>query len=452
MVPHAISPARLAALTAREERAFEALHSRSRALHDRAHRSLLNGVPMNWMEKWPGPFSVFMDRAAGARLWDVDGNEYVDFCLGDTGAMAGHAPTPIVDSVSERMRTGTTAILPTPDSVWVGEELSRRFGLPIWQVAMSATDANRFALRLARQITGRPKVLVFNWCYHGTVDETLAVLDGSRIVRRPGLIGPTQDPSETTRVVEFNDVKALESALAQRDVACVLTEPALTNIGIIPPEAGFHEALRELTKATETLLVIDETHTLCAGPGGMTKAGGLSPDMLVVGKSIGGGVPVAVFGMTEQVAAAAADAVKEPGLNISGVGGTLSGYALGVAAIRATLSSRLTETDYARMIPLASRWASGVQGTIDRAGLDWSVTQLGARAEYWLCPRPRTAAEAAAATDEDLEAFLHLHALNRGVLLTPFHNMVLMSPATSADDVDRHVDIFSEAVEELMTT
>lgn len=452
MVPQAISPARIAVLTAREERAFETTHRRSRALHDRAQRSLLNGVPMNWMEKWPGPFRVFMDRAQGARLWDVDGNEYVDFCLGDTGAMAGHAPAPVVDAVSERMRTGTTAILPTPDAVWVGEELSRRFGLPIWQVAMSATDANRFALRLARQITGRPKVLVFNWCYHGTVDETLAVLDGSRIVRRPGLIGPTQDPGETTRVVEFNDVKTLESALAQRDVACVLTEPALTNIGIIPPEPGFHEALRELTSATETLLVIDETHTLCAGPGGMTKVSGLSPDMLVVGKSIGGGVPVAVFGMTEEVAASAAEAVKEPGLNISGVGGTLSGNALCVAAIRATLSSRLTETDFARMIPLASRWASGVQRTIDRAGLDWSVTQLGARAEYWLCPRPRTAAEAAAATDEDLEAFLHLHALNRGILLTPFHNMVLMCPATSAEDVDRHVDVFSEAVEELMMT
>ena len=452
MVPRAVSAARIAVLTAREERAFEATHRRSRALYDRAHRSLLNGVPMNWMEKWPGPFPVFMDRAQGARLWDVDGNEYVDFCLGDTGAMVGHAPAPTVDAVSERMRTGTTAILPTPDAVWVGEELSRRFGLPIWQVAMSATDANRFALRLARQITGRPKVLVFNWCYHGTVDETLAVLDGSQIVRRPGLIGPTQHPSETTRVVEFNDVEALESALAQRDVACVLTEPALTNIGIIPPEPGFHDALRQLTKATGTLLVIDETHTLCAGPGGMTKAGGLSPDMLVVGKSIGGGIPVAVIGMTAEVAAAAAEAVKEPGLNISGVGGTLSGNALCVASIRATLSSRLTETDFARMIPLASRWASGVQATIDSAGLDWSVTQLGARAEYWLCPRPRTAAEAAAATDEDLEAFLHLHALNRGILLTPFHNMVLMSPATSAEDVDRHVDVFSGAVEELMMT
>jgi glutamate-1-semialdehyde 2,1-aminomutase len=449
MTARTIDRARVAALMAREEARYTQAHQGSRELHARGARSLLNGVPMNWMEKWPGPFPLFMSRATGARLWDVDRNEYVDFCLGDTGAMAGHAPTATAEAVAAQMRQGATTILPTADAVWVGEELTHRFGLPIWQIAMSATDANRFALRLAREVTGRPKVLVFNWCYHGTVEETLAVLVNGQVVRRPGVIGSVQDPAETTRVVEFNDVNALQDALSHRDVACVLTEPALTNIGIIPPEPGFHAALRDLTRSSGTLLVIDETHTLCAGPGGMTKAAGLSPDLLVAGKSIGGGVPVAVFGMTKAVANSVAEAVKEPGLNISGIGGTLSGNALAVAAIRATLESRLTEADFARMIPLARRWVLGVQATIDSAGLDWSVSQLGARAEYWLCPRPKTAAEAAAAADDEVESLLHLYALNRGVLLTPFHNMALMSPATSAEDVDRHTEVFSDAVNEL---
>ena len=449
MAVRTIDRSRVTALIAREEALYTQTHPGSRELHLRAARSLLNGVPMNWMEKWPGPFPVFMSHAIGARLWDVDGNEYVDFCLGDTGAMVGHAPAATAEAVGDRMRRGATAILPTADAAWVGEELTNRFGLPIWQVAMSATDANRFALRLAREITGRRKVLVFNWCYHGTVEETLAVLVNGQVVRRPGVIGPVQDPADTTRVVEFNDVNALKDALSHHDVACVLAEPALTNIGIIPPEPGFHAALRDLTRSSGALLVIDETHTLCAGPGGMTKAAGLSPDMLVVGKSIGGGVPVAVFGMTNAVASSVAEAVKEPGLNISGIGGTLSGNALAVAAVRATLESALTDADFARMIPLAGRWALGVQATIESAGLDWSVSQLGARAEYWLCPRPKTAAEAAAAADEEVDSLLHLYALNRGVLLTPFHNMALMCPATSADDVDRHTEVFAEAVKEL---
>jgi glutamate-1-semialdehyde 2,1-aminomutase len=449
MTARTIDCARVAALMAREEARYSQSHQGSRELHARGRRSLLNGVPMNWMEKWPGPFPLFMSRATGARLWDVDGNEYVDFCLGDTGAMAGHASAATAEAVTAQMRQGATAILPTADAVWVGEELTQRFGLPIWQIAMSATDANRFALRLAREVTGRPKVLVFNWCYHGTVEETLAVLVNGQVVRRPGVIGPVQNPAETTRVVEFNDVNALQDALSHRDVACVLTEPALTNIGIIPPEPGFHAQLRDLTRSSGSLLVIDETHTLCAGPGGMTKAAGLIPDVLVVGKSIGGGVPAAVFGMTNAVANSVAEAVKEPGLNISGIGGTLSGNALAVAAIRATLESGLTEADFAQMIPLARRWALGVQATIDSAGLDWSVSQLGARAEYWLCPRPKTAAEAAAAADDEVESLLHLYALNRGILLTPFHNMALMCPATTAEDVDRHSEVFAEAVNEL---
>ena len=440
----------LSELLSSEEARFTESHPRSQALAAGAAKSFLNGVPMSWMTHWVTPFPLFMERAQGARLWDVDGNEYIDFCLGDTGAMAGHAPTATVEALARRAATGITAMLPTEDSLAVGEELTARFGLPFWQVVMTATDANRYALRLARHITGRPKVLVFNWCYHGTVDETLAVLDAQGTVcRRPGVVGPTQPAADTTRVVEFNDLNGLERELAHGDVACVITEPALTNIGIILPDPGFHEAVRELTRAAGSLLLIDETHTMCAGPGGMTAELGLEPDLLVVGKSIGGGMPVAVYGMTEAVARAASAAVEEPDLNISGIGGTLSGNALAVAAVRATLSNTLRAEDYARMLPLAERWAAGVREVIDEVGVDWSVTRLGCRAEYWPRSHPRTGAEAAAASDDEGTSYMHLHALNRNVLLTPFHNMALMCPQTTAEDVDRHTTVFREALHTL---
>jgi glutamate-1-semialdehyde 2,1-aminomutase len=361
--------------------------------------------------------------------------------------MAGHSPPGTAEAISRRAATGITAILPTEDAVVVGDELTRRFGLPKWQIVMTATDANRYALRLARHVTRRPKVLVFNWCYHGTVDETLAVLDSGRVTRRPGVVGPTQPAGETTRVVEFNDVDALERELAHGDVACVIAEPALTNIGIILPDPGFHDALRELTRASGTLLLIDETHTICAGPGGMTAELGLEPDMLVIGKAIGGGMPAAAYGMTEAVAGVAGEAVEEPELNISGIGGTLSGNALAVAAIRATLSHTLRAEEFERMIPLAERWEAGVRHAIDECGLEWSVTRLGCRAEYWPASGDRTAAEAAAMADDEATSYLHLHALNRNVLLTPFHNMALMCPDTTADDVDRHTSVFREALD-----
>jgi len=439
--------ARLSELLEAEEERYRASHPRSLTLAGQAAKSLLNGVPMSWMTHWATPFPLFMQRAKGARLWDVDGNEYIDFCLGDTGAMAGHSPPAAAEAISRRAAMGITAILPTEDAVVVGEELTRRFGLPMWQIVMTATDANRFALRLARHVTGRPKVLVFNWCYHGTVDETLAVLDSDRrVARRPGVVGPTQPAGETTRVVEFNDVDALERELAHGDVACVIAEPALTNIGIILPDPGFHEALRALTRAAGTLLLIDETHTICAGPGGMTAELGLEPDMLVVGKAIGGGMPAAAYGMTEAVARVAAEAVEEPELNISGIGGTLSGNALAVAAVRATLSRTLRVEDFERMIPLAERWEAGVRAAIEECGLQWSVTRLGCRAEYWPASGDRTAAEAAAMSDDEATSYLHLHALNRNVLLTPFHNMALMCPDTTPDDVDRHTSVFREAL------
>ena len=442
----------LAALHAREETRFAATHPRSAALADAARTSLLGGVPMNWMARWPGRFPVFAAGAAGSHITDVDGNTYVDLCLGDTGAMTGHSPVPSVAAIERRARSGISMMLPTEDAAWVGGEMTRRFGLARWQFATSATDANRFALRIARALTGRPKVLVFNWCYHGTVDETLVTLRPDGTLRpRDGHIGPPVDPALTTRVVEFNDLDALERALAAQDVACVLAEPAMTNIGIIHPDPGFHDALRDLTRRTGTLLVIDETHTICTGPGGYTAAYGLEPDLLTIGKPLAGGIPAAAFGLSEAVASWILDAATGDDCDVSGIGGTLAGNALTLAAMRATLGEVLTDDAFAHMIPLAERWADGVQGVIDAHGLPWSVTRLGARAEYWFLPeRPRDGGSAAAGVDHALDAYMHLHAINRGILLTPFHNMALMAPSTTEADVDRHTEVFAEAVAELV--
>jgi glutamate-1-semialdehyde 2,1-aminomutase len=443
---------RLAELTRREAEAFAAARPRSRALAERARGSLLGGVPMTWMMRWAGPFPVFLAEAQGARVVDVDGHEYVDLCLGDTGAMAGHAPAPVVRAVAERAATGSTAMLPTEDAIRSGEELARRFGLPLWQFTLSATDANRFALRLARDVTARSKLLVFNGCYHGTVDETFATLrpDGTVGVR-PGNVGPPVDPALTTKVVELNDIAALEAALASGDVACVLAEPALTNIGIVLPEPGFHDALRELTRRTGTLLVLDETHTFSAGPGGYTAAHGLEPDIVTIGKAIGGGVPVGAFGITDELGRRAFAQEDADWEDVGGVGGTLAGNALSLAATRATLEEVLTEEAFAHMTALGERLAAGIAEAIAAAGLPWHVQRIGARAEYrFAATPPRNGAESAAAGDGELERFLHLYALNRGVLITPFHNMVLVCPATTAADVDRHGEVFAAALGELL--
>lgn len=437
---------RLASLRAREEDRFADLHPRSAALAEEARGPLLAGVPMPWMTRWPGRFPVFVESASGARVLDVDGVEYVDLCLGDTGAMTGHAPPQVTAAIADRAGRGITTMLPSADAAWVGAELARRFGLPSWQLAMSATDANRFVLRFARHLTGRPRVAVMDWCYHGTVDETLAVLEGDRVVPRPGSLGPQVDVAQTTAVVPFNDLDALDRRLAAGDVACLLMEPALTNIGIVLPEPGYLEGVREVTRRHGVLLVIDETHTLCAGPGGATAAWGLEPDLLVVGKPIGGGIPCAAYGMTAEIADRLSAPMLGHDIDVAGVGGTLTGNALALAAIRATLSTCLREQDFALAVPLAERFADGVAGVIADAGLPWHVQRLGCRAEYWFCPPPRDGAAAAAAVDEELEGFLHLWCLNRGVLLTPFHNMALFCPAHTPADVDRHTDVFAGAV------
>lgn len=442
-----IDRGRLGALLGEELARFEGENPGSRALFERAKRSLLAGVPMNWMTRWAGGFPLFVESASGAHFKDVDGHLYLDLCLGDTGAMTGHAPAASVEAIAAQARRGITFMLPTADALWVGEEMARRFGLPYWQFCLTATDANRFAIRHARQITGRPLILVYSGCYHGTVDETFIRLDDGVPRARQGNAGPPVDPALTTRVVEWNDVAGLERALAPRDVACVLAEPAMTNIGIIHPEPGYHAALREITRRTGTLLILDETHTLCAGPGGYTRAHGLEPDILTMGKPLAGGVPAAAYGFSAPVAdrVQATFGVEES--DTSGIGGTLAGNALSLAAMRATLEHVLTEAAYARTIPLARRWTEGVASAIHELDLPWNVTQLGCRAEYWFRREPaRNGAEAWAAMDPDLDRYMHLAALNRGILLTPFHNMALIAPDVTESDVDLHTRVFRESV------
>ncbi len=438
---------RLRALIAREQARFEAEHPISRQLYEQARVHLLDGVPMNWMVEWAGTFPLFVRKAAGAWLTDVDGHRYLDLCLGDTGAMTGHVPPVAVEAIVEQVRRGITFMLPTEDAVWVGAELARRFGLPYWQTTLTATDANRFAIRLARYVTGRSRVLVFNGCYHGTVDEAFISLHDGQPVSRPGNAGPPVDPTVTTKVVEFNDPAALQAALAPGDVACVLAEPALTNIGIVLPEPGYHEALREITRRSGTLLIIDETHTISAGPGGCTQADGLQPDILTLGKPIASGVPAGVYGLSAAVAEQIAAALeREHGL-IHGIGGTLAGNALSLAAMRATLQHVLTEAAFARTIPLAVRYTRGVESVIAEFDLPWQITRLGCRAEYWFCPTPpRNGSEALAAQDDELVRYMHLAQLNRGVLLTPFHNMALIAPQVSEADVDLHTQVFRDVV------
>ncbi len=448
-----IDPARVAALTEREDEAFARRHPRCRALHERALASMPGGVPMSWMVKWAGPFPLSVARATGSRFHCADELEFVDLCLGDTGAMTGHSPPAAVAAVAEQLTRGITFMLPTADAPVVAEELAARFGLPQWQFTLSATDANRHVIRYARHLTGRPRVLVADACYHGSVDETFATLDGyGHVVARRGNIGPPVPPAATTSVVQFNDVAALERELATGEVACVLMEPAMTNVGIVLPEPGYHDALRSLTERYGTVLVLDETHTLCAGPGGMTAAEGLRPDVVTLGKAIGSGVPCGAFGMTADLADRVRRSIDLEDIDVGGIGGTLAGNALSLAAMRATLQHVLTPEAFATMLPLGARWAEGVAGVIEAHDVPWHVTRIGARAEYAFASRaPRTGRQAAAADDFGLQTLLHLSALNAGVLLTPFHNMALMAPTTTTEDVDRHTAAFADCLAELTT-
>ena len=446
-----ISRKKLQALLEIEERRFADSHPESKALFERSKAHLLGGVPMHWMVRWAGAFPVFVSHAKGSKFWDVDGLEYIDFCLGDTGAMTGHAPGASVKAISNQVKKGSTTMLPSIDGILAAELLSERFGLHYWQFATSATDANRFSIRLARHITKRPKILVFNWCYHGTVDETFATLEQGKVVPRLGHIGAPVNPDLTTKVVEWNDVEALKAALEPGDVACVLAEPVMTNIGIIHPNPGFHQALRAITRETGTILILDETHTICTGVGGYTAEHNLEPDILTIGKPIAGGIPAAAYGFSQELGERVHSSIERDLSDTGGIGGTLAGNVLAAAAMRATLEKVLTPEAFVHMILVASHFTNGVQAVIDEFKLPWVVNQLGCRSEYWFrSSLPQNGAEAASSSDADLDRFMHLWALNRGILMTPFHNMALMSPESTKADVDIHTRVFREAVMTLL--
>jgi glutamate-1-semialdehyde 2,1-aminomutase len=448
-----IDRGRLAKLLQRERRNFDGRNPRSYQAYVQAD-GLFGRVPMTWMNKRASGFPLYLATARGAHVTDLDGHTYVDLCLGDTGAMAGHSPAPVVEAVRRRFDElgGATAMMPTEDAAAVGAQLRARFGLPYWSFSLTATDANRWAIRLVRALTGRPKILFNSYCYHGSVDESLIVLDRhGRPAPRPGNVGAPCDVLETSRVAEFNDLDGLARELSHGDVAAVLMEPALTNVGIVLPEPGYLDGVRELTARHGTLLILDETHTFSAGAGGVTGAMALSPDVLTLGKAIAGGMPCGAYGLSEHLADRALKRTDLDLVDMGGVGGTLAGNALSMAAARATLEEVLTDEAFAHMIRLGTRLADGLRSVIDAAGLPWSVSQLGARAEFrFASPAPRDGTTSEAAADADLDDYLHLHAANHGVLLTPFHNMALTCPATTDSDVDRYVEVFRKGVGELV--
>ena len=447
-----INRGNLIALRKIEDQRFLETHKKSGELFAIAKDSMPNGVPMSWMSKWPGAYPVFVAEAKGASFVDVDGNTYIDFCLGDTGSMTGHSPEATVAAIREQVGRGLSAMLPTKDAADVSTELAKRFGVPLWQFTVSATDANRHVIRYSRLITKKSKIIVIDRCYHGSVDETFATLDASgKTVSREGNIGAPIELDKTTRVVPFNDLDAMKKALQQNDVAAILMEPAMTNVGIVLPASGYLKAVEKLAREFGAKLIIDETHTISVGPGGMTAQLGLQPDFLTIGKAIGGGFPTGAFGMSAEIAQEIKSQVELEVIDTGGVGGTLAANALSLAAMRATLTKVLTEENFEKMIKLGTRWADGVEKVIEKYKLPWSVNRLGARAEYMFSAKsPTTGREAADAGDFELEQYIHLRMLNDGFLITPFHNMALISPDTTAADVDAHTQAFDKMCGELI--
>jgi glutamate-1-semialdehyde 2,1-aminomutase len=445
-----VSRARIASLFAQERVMFATSHPLSKAILENGGNTFLNRVPLHWMSDWPMPFPMLVEKANGARLTDIDGLRFDDFCLGDTGSMFGHSPRPVVKAIRKQAAKGLTYMLPTEAAVEVGQLLTKRFGPFKWQIATTASDANRFALRVARAVTGRNKILVFNACYHGAVDETFVKLTNGRTAHKPGLVGQAVDLTQNTVVVEFNDVAGLEKALSGKDIACVITEPVLTNSCMVLPQPGFHRALRQLTREAGTLLLIDETHTISTGLGGYTKTQGLELDIFVLGKPVAGGVPAAVWGLSGEVAARFIETEKarEPGY--SGMGTTLSANPMQFAAMRACLSEVMTKGNYAHMEKLADLLERGLAKIIAKRALPWHAVRVGARVEFICAPGPlKSGGEAEAAHRPELERCIHLALLNRGSLIAPFHNMMLISPATTRKQVERLIENFVKVTKRL---
>jgi glutamate-1-semialdehyde 2,1-aminomutase len=434
----------------RESNLFTQRNPKSKALGDKAAKNWLRGVPMHWMVDWDTPFSLFVANARGVAVTDVDGNQYTDFCLGDTGAMFGHSPPALVETLKRESENGLTTMLPSEDAATVGALLEDRFGLAVWQITATASDANRAVLRWCRAITGRKKILVFNHCYHGCVDDTFVTADHGQVEMVEGLVGEPRDLTEFTKVIEFNDETALVQALADKDVACVLAEPVMTNIGMVLPQPGFLKKLRELTIATGTLLVLDETHTLSSGPGGYAKAEGLSPDALVFGKPIAGGVPAAAYGFSAEAAQRIRTYLDTRGGGRSGIGTTLSGSKIQLALIKTVLTHYFTEDAFRPLISLAKNLETGIAQCFIKHGVPWHVTRVGARVEFMCCPRPpKNGYEASLTIHQPIDQAIHRYLLNRGVIITPFHNMMLICPATTQKHVDQLISGLDRCIADL---
>ena len=447
-----VPEANIKAMLAREEALFIQRNPNSKRLSEDAAKNWLKGVPMHWMVDWGTPFPLFVAKANGVDVTDADGNTYIDFCLGDTGAMFGHSPKPVVDALQREGANGFTTMMPSTDAAIVGQLLQERFGLPFWQVTATASDANRAVIKWCRAITGRSKILVFNHCYHGAVDETYVTIDGGTPHADPALIGEVRDLTQFTKVIEFNDIPALEAALADRDVACVLAEPIMTNVGMVLPDDGYHKALREITRRTDTLLILDETHCMSSGPGGYTGEYGLEPDGFVLGKPIAGGIPAAVYGFTEGVTARIRKFLETRTPGHSGIGTTLSGSKIQLALMRAVLENYFTKEAFAPLIALARRLEKGIADVIIKHSVPWHVVRVGARVEFMCTPeRPRNGGEAAKVIHRPIDEAVHHYLLNRGVIVTPFHNMMLICPATTAAHVDHLVEGLDRCLTELMS-
>jgi glutamate-1-semialdehyde 2,1-aminomutase len=445
-----VSENSISALLKRETSLYIQRNNGSKTLSETTSKNWLRGVPMHWMVDWGLPFPLFIQSATGATLTSADNHLYTDFCLGDTGAMFGHSPKAIADCLSRESTRGLTTMLPAIDSADVGALLEDRFGLPVWQITATASDANRAVLRWCRAITGRQKILIFNHCYHGCVDDTFVTADHGTIKMVDGLVGEPRDLTEFTKVIEFNDVAALEAALAPGDVACVLAEPVMTNIGMVLPEQGFLKALRTLTKNSGTLLVLDETHTLSSGPGGYAREHGIEPDALVFGKPIAGGIPAAVYGFSQAVAARIHNFLACNGEGRSGIGTTLSGSRIQLALIKTVLTEFFTKEAFAPLIVLARRLERGVADVIIKYGVDWHVTRVGARVEFMCCKSPpKNGYEASLVIHQPIDRAVHQFLLNRGVVITPFHNMMLICPATTEQNVDQLLNALDNCLAEL---
>ena len=363
-----ISEMALQGLVKKEQAMYRSKHPKSFDLFSKGSQQL-SGVPMTWMRKWSGGFPLYLSEARGCKITDVDGQKYTDFCLGDTGAMTGHSPDAVVKAVQQRLgvQGGVTTMMPTEDAAAVSADLCRRFGSAfLWSFTLSATDANRAAIRIARYLTKRPKILVVSWCYHGSVDEAIAIRDpkSGKVTARPGNVGPPVDLAQTTRVVEFNDLTAMELELSHRDVAVVLLEPAMTNMSVILPDTGYCAKVQEMARKYGSLMLWDETHTISAGPGGCIQAWKLDPDIVVIGKSIGSGIAAGTFGLRSDIGTRLITASDVDLVDCGGVGGTLAGNALSLCAMRATLEHVLTDEAFARMLSLGRRFYEGCVNVI----------------------------------------------------------------------------------------